>query len=129
MREVIIKDKPGHVSDLHTSSSRDKKIKTWRETIYFSYNSYKLSRVEKKHLENIAGQCPDSASVIGHTCDIGSESYNLELSKKRALTVATFLKDRGIEVTEVIGKGKCCPVSEDRKLNRRVELTLKKEVS
>lgn len=120
-----IKDKPDQPSGQQTGS-KAKDVKMWGETIYFSFNSYGLSRAEVKHLEDIVRQGPDSASVTGYTCDIES---NLELSKKRAYTVAEYLRDKGIEVTEVIGKGKCCPVSEDRKLNRRVELTLKKEVS
>lgn len=123
-----VKDKPDQPSGQQTGS-KAKEVKIWGETIYFSFNSSGLSRAEVKHLEDIVRQGPDSASVTGYTCDIGSESYNLKLSRKRALTVATFLKDKGIEVTEVTGKGECCPVSKDKKLNRRVELTLKKEVS
>ncbi|MEM7828044.1 MAG: OmpA family protein [Candidatus Aenigmatarchaeota archaeon] len=124
----VVKDKSDQSSG-QQPSGREKEVKIWGETIYFSFDSSGLSKAEIKHLEDIVHQRPDSVSVNGYTCDIGSKSYNLELSKRRAFTVATYLKDKGIEVTEVIGKGECCPVSKDRKLNRRVELTLKKEVS
>ncbi len=81
-----------------------------------------------------------SAAVVitGHTDSMGPESYNLELSKKRAREVMRYLVNAGIpsEKIEVVGMGEKQPVAkntnangsdniEGRKLNRRVELDLK----
>ncbi len=79
-----------------------------------------------------------SVVIIGHTDAMGPESYNLELSKKRAREVMRYLVKAGIpaEKIETIGMGEKHFVakntnadgsdnSEGRKLNRRVELELK----
>lgn len=66
--------------------------------------------------------------IEGHTCGIGSDEYNLKLSRKRALAVKNYLISKGIpaERMQTAGKGEKFPVSsnetaEGRKQNRRVE--------
>ncbi|MFW6136446.1 MAG: OmpA family protein [Candidatus Aminicenantaceae bacterium] len=80
-------------------------------------------------------------TIIGHTDSKGAESYNLELSRKRAEAVKQWLVDReGInqERIETIGKGESEPVApntkadgsdnpEGRQKNRRVEIRIGKE--
>ena len=69
--------------------------------------------------------------VAGFTDSTGSESYNQALSEKRAASVASYLKAKGILDArfEVVGFGESSPVAdnstaEGRSLNRRVELSL-----
>jgi outer membrane protein OmpA-like peptidoglycan-associated protein len=69
--------------------------------------------------------------VFGHTCDIGSEEYNLWLSKKRAAAVKSYLIKLGVlgESVKAKGFGKSRPLlpndsEENRAKNRRVELIL-----
>jgi len=69
--------------------------------------------------------------VAGFTDSTGSESYNQALSEKRAASVATYLKGKGILDArfEVVGFGESNPTAdnstaEGRSLNRRVELSL-----
>ncbi len=72
---------------------------------------------------------PDAAlTVLGHTDAIGSDAYNMDLSKRRALTVLRALAARGInpEHLTAVAIGRRQPVSdnatpEGRALNRRVE--------
>jgi OOP family OmpA-OmpF porin len=74
----------------------------------------------------------DSATtflVLGHTCSIGSDSYNQSLSERRATSVKNWLVSSGIsaERLEAIGYGESQPkydngIEESRKLNRRVEI-------
>lgn len=106
----------------------EKEYKLWQETILFDLNSFKLTDSEQDHLDRIARESTEVVSITGYTCNIGSDSYNLRLSERRAMTVANYLKEKGLSVGSIEGKGKCCPVSEEKRLNRRVELTLKKEV-
>ena len=81
------------------------------------------------HLENII----DSIKVIGYTDSIGSDSYNLELSLKRAETVSEYLITKGIiskSRIDFYGKGNKCPIAPNstekgRYKNRRVELIIK----
>ena len=69
--------------------------------------------------------------VCGHTDDTGTAAHNLELSHKRAQTVAAFLAGRGVEKRRMIiqGFGEDYPVEpnsteEGRTLNRRTEIIL-----
>ena len=67
--------------------------------------------------------------IQGHTDDQGSDSYNLELSQKRAETVCVYLGLFGIQPQRLkaVGYGETKPVApnttrEGRAKNRRVEL-------
>lgn len=64
--------------------------------------------------------------VTGHTCSLGLENFNQDLSLKRAGAVADLLRDYGFTVEKVAGKGSMAPVTTDPQrlyLNRRVEIT------
>ena len=70
-------------------------------------------------------------AVSGHTDSTGPAEYNMALSEKRARSVASYLKTRGIVDArfEIIGFGEQYPIAsndtkEGRAQNRRVELTL-----
>ena len=74
-----------------------------------------------------------SVEIIGHTDDIGSEQYNLELSQNRAEEVKRFLCKKGISDNRIkcVGKGESEPLAsndteEGRALNRRTELKITK---
>jgi OOP family OmpA-OmpF porin len=69
--------------------------------------------------------------VEGHTDNIGTDEYNIELSEKRAKAVSNYLIDRGQvsaeHIAAVIGKGERFPIAsnkteEGRERNRRVEI-------
>ena len=69
--------------------------------------------------------------VYGHTDSSGSDTYNLDLSERRATTVADYLAGRGVETARLAtrGFGETQPVAsnetEDGKAaNRRVEIKL-----
>jgi outer membrane protein OmpA-like peptidoglycan-associated protein len=70
-------------------------------------------------------------AVAGHTDSTGSRDYNQQLSEKRAMSVASYLKSRNIVDArfEIVGFGEDYPIAdnstaEGRAQNRRVELTL-----
>jgi outer membrane protein OmpA-like peptidoglycan-associated protein len=67
--------------------------------------------------------------ISGHTCDIGSEGFNTDLSKKRAKSVLDYISDRaGGNITMTISaKGSGNPIrpnttEDNRSLNRRVDI-------
>ena len=73
-----------------------------------------------------------SAEIQGHTDNIGSTIYNLELSKRRANAVQNYLLKKGItpDRLSAIGFGSEQPIEsndsvEGRQKNRRVEIVLK----
>ena len=68
-------------------------------------------------------------NVYGHTDDIGSDNYNLDLSAKRAQSVRDYIVEVGIDLDliETRGFGKTRPLvpgtsAEARSRNRRVEI-------
>jgi outer membrane protein OmpA-like peptidoglycan-associated protein len=69
--------------------------------------------------------------VAGHTDATGSEEHNLALSRDRASSVATYLRNRGVYEKRLLalGFGEAEPIAsndtpEGREANRRVEITL-----
>jgi OOP family OmpA-OmpF porin len=72
--------------------------------------------------------------IEGHTDDQGSESHNLDLSSRRAQSVARWLSQNGLrqDLLAARGFGKTKPAvpnttSANRARNRRVEIKLVKE--
>jgi outer membrane protein OmpA-like peptidoglycan-associated protein len=69
--------------------------------------------------------------VAGHTDSSGSDSYNQQLSERRAGSVAQYLQSQGVISQRLItvGMGESRPVADNntadgKQLNRRVEITL-----
>ena len=60
--------------------------------------------------------------VKGYTCDIGGKKFNDRLAMDRAKAVVEIIEKNGITPVAVAGEGKCCYVSENKSLNRRVEI-------
>jgi outer membrane protein OmpA-like peptidoglycan-associated protein len=77
---------------------------------------------------------PVSIRIEGHTDNIGSHEYNMELSLRRAEAVGNYLIKKGIDPERLTwkGYGKTRPVSlnktdEGRRLNRRVAFRIIEE--
>jgi len=69
--------------------------------------------------------------VVGHTDNVGSNSFNQTLSKKRAAAVSNYLAALGIynRRLEIQGKGESQPITSNetdvsRSQNRRVEIAI-----
>ena len=77
-------------------------------------------------------ECPEAGiSISGHTDNVGSDSYNNDLSIRRAQGVESALIQMGIQLERIQtnGFGEAMPVDsndtrEGRRLNRRVELEI-----
>lgn len=105
--------------------------------IEFELNKAVLKPEARAALEFIADVMnghPDlKLMVFGHTCDIGSEQYNLWLSQKRAEAVKSYLVELGVygEFIRAKGFGESKPMvendsEENRAQNRRVEFVVTK---
>lgn len=69
--------------------------------------------------------------VAGHTDSTGSDSYNQNLSERRARSVAQYLRTQGIDGDRLmtVGMGERRPIADNgsydgRQANRRVEITM-----
>lgn len=84
-------------------------------------------------MARILNQDPRSTvTVIGHTDSTGSESYNMDLSRRRAQSVSSYLSSRGVDPNRLYaeGRGESQPrasnaTPEGRAQNRRVELLIR----
>lgn len=103
--------------------------------VSFDFDQWSLSAEGKKALSEVAEQIRRDKRWVylridGHTDNIGSAGYNMDLSLKRAISVASYLIAReGIDPTRLFvkGLGKSRPIgdnktAEGRKLNRRGEI-------
>jgi len=103
--------------------------------ILFDFGKATLKRDVEFNLVKIATileQYPEmQIAVEGHTDNVGSEEYNLELSTKRAAAVADFMATQGLtkERLTVAGYGFSRPQEDNstesgRQKNRRVDLVI-----
>lgn len=103
-------------------------------SIYFSFNSAEIREESEQTLKDIATlmrKHPEwKLSIYGHTDNIASDKYNLDLSQRRAAAVTKALTTRhGIATNRLAyaGQGEAAPKDtnetlEGRAKNRRVEL-------
>ena len=105
--------------------------------VLFKFNSSKLTDEGKQQLDQLTtGQASSLkryfVAIQGFTDKTGTPEYNLELSRRRAEAVQTYLvAQHNIPVyrIQIVGLGKDKPVNEqktrdEREKNRRVEVTL-----
>lgn len=104
------------------------------EQINFAFGKSDIDRESYGYLDKIVALMQQSnirMEIKGHTDNVGSESFNLELSKKRAMAVYAYLVKKGVNADRLsysyYGMGK--PITsndteEGRKVNRRVEFEI-----
>ena len=108
---------------------------TFDSGILFASNESSLEPPARANLEQLAQTLVkyDDTNIIieGHTDSQGSEAYNLELSKRRAQSVANYLAQQNVNPTRFteMGYGEAYPVAsndtfEGRRQNRRVEIAI-----
>lgn len=103
--------------------------------VLFAFNKAELSTQAFPRLDKLANflrQFPDRKLLIeGYTDSVGSDSYNQELSERRAQAVRDALVQRGVDTGRITarGYGKAHAVAdnaspEGRAMNRRVEIVI-----
>ncbi|KFL54269.1 OmpA family protein [Burkholderia pyrrocinia] len=101
----------------------------------FATDHATLAPTARESLDRLLSERADrtysQVTITGFTDTVGSDDYNLALSKRRAESVAAYLKAHGLkaDTLTVTGRGKADPVAsnatpEGRASNRRVEITL-----
>jgi OOP family OmpA-OmpF porin len=106
-------------------------------TVLFKFNSAKLTDEGKQALDQLAGSQVGTmktyfVAIEGFTDKVGPADYNLDLSRRRAQAVQTYLigeKNVPVFRIQIVGLGKDKPLNDqktrdDRSKNRRVEVTL-----
>lgn len=101
----------------------------------FEFNKSTLDKDSKIYLDNVVKLLDKVSSmkmkISGHTDNMGTDDYNMDLSKKRAAAVYEYLTGRGISTSrlsyEYYGATKLLfnnDSEEHRALNRRVEFEI-----
>jgi outer membrane protein OmpA-like peptidoglycan-associated protein len=110
-------------------------IVTFDSNVLFGFDKSDLTSTAKttvNDLNTILQKYPDeNVMVIGHTDDVGTDSYNQQLSERRAASVATYLEQQGVAASRIStkGMGESDPkvpndTEANRAQNRRVEFVL-----
>ena len=103
--------------------------------VLFAFNSAELKTESQLSTARLAGfliALGDRDVVVeGYTDNVGPEEYNVELSKRRAISVLDMLVESGVEAGRIVanGYGMDFPVASneteaDRVKNRRVEVVI-----
>ena len=87
---------------------------------------------ELDRIAQIMIKYPDTSILVeGHTDSTGSETYNQQLSERRATNVKNLLVQRGVQDfrVNILGYGESRPIAtnatpEGRQMNRRVEIRI-----
>lgn len=102
---------------------------TLEHHILFAFDSADLTQGEVESLEglveNLQSKKVRKVEIVGYSDDIGTQSYNLQLSEQRAKKVAVFLLSRNISVDDIHIEGKGTIVNDkSRAYNRRVDIKI-----
>lgn len=103
--------------------------------VNFDFDKASLTSEAKRNLDRIADWLVmqnEEFVITGHCDGKGSEEYNLDLSRRRCVSVVNYLVDKGVqpEMLSYKGYGKGRPIEdnvtdEGRAENRRVEIFVK----
>ena len=103
----------------------------------FDYKKWDVKPQFNSNLDNIDNILKKNSGlkirIEGHTDDIGSMKYNIDLSGKRAQAIKDYLVNKGIDPSRITttGLGYAQPIADNdtpkgRALNRRAEIILVK---
>ena len=103
------------------------------EDMLFEFNKYQIKSSHSNTLDRLYEIIKDNKNynirIKGHTDNVGDSQYNQELSEKRAQSIYSALKSRGIQEDrmEFTGYGETKPLVKNdteinKKKNRRVEI-------
>jgi len=88
-------------------------------TVLFAFDRSEVGPGEASGLDDFAGKLEgrayDRLEIVGHADRIGSDKYNLALSRRRAEAVRDYLAGKGVDATRVRAEavGETQPVSGD----------------
>jgi outer membrane protein OmpA-like peptidoglycan-associated protein len=108
---------------------------TFKSDVLFDTNSAALkagSYDEMNRVAQVLNQYPETTILIaGHTDSTGTDTYNQQLSERRAAAVKNALTGQGVNPARMsaIGYGESKPIADNntesgRQINRRVEITI-----
>ena len=119
-----INDKPSDITENTPTET------TFNNCVLFDFNSTQIKDKYKKYLNKIVKQANNKNIEIYAYADIkGSEEYNYNLSKRRAVSVKKYLESQGVASAKIklIPKGETTKFKTDS-LNRRAEIKINSSI-
>jgi len=125
--------KPEYTLEMLSERVKTKEPNTFTKEIavYFDKDKFGLEADHEEALLTFLSECLNGMTmvkqvdIIGFADMSGSDSYNLQLSERRAKSVAVYLKEKGIRVDKVYLEAQGESVSKGNEaMDRRVELRL-----
>jgi outer membrane protein OmpA-like peptidoglycan-associated protein len=110
-------------------------VVTFDSGLLFDFDSSVLRDASKANLDNLAANLSSFGDskllLVGHTDAQGSDAYNMDLSRRRAAAVASYLEAHGVSPSRVTTQGKgeeeavaSNDTEQGRQQNRRVEIAV-----
>ena len=108
---------------------------TFDSGLLFDFNSDRIRPDAAANLNNLASSLnkfgESKIMIVGHTDNVGTDSYNMDLSNRRSTSASAYLQSRGVPSTRITttGRGEAEPVASNdteagRQQNRRVEIAI-----
>lgn len=101
------------------------------EMLKFDFNKWNIKNKYFESLDDLASKINkgEIKQIVldGHSCDIGTDQVNYNISKQRAISVKNYLLSKGVDESkiEVRFHGETQPISDEKSENRRVEIQYK----
>ncbi len=135
MEAALAAEQASHDIEIRRLQDESLKIDIASE-ISFDFGKADLKPAFMPTLQKVAGilqRYPNTViDVVGHTDSVGSESYNMTLSRQRAESVVYYFASQGVASNRLVasGRGESQPRATNdteagRQLNRRVEIYVK----
>lgn len=107
---------------------------TFESGLLFDFDSDVVRGSARSNLDELARSLErydeTNLLIVGHTDAVGTDSYNMDLSERRASSAARYLRSRGVDrEIDTAGRGEREPVASNdsdsgRSRNRRVEVAI-----
>lgn len=132
-----LKTEPLNVTAQSAENERKKITQTKYETQYFEYGLDELQAETRKSLELLVNQLSNARYstivLMAYADNIGSDTFNLTLSKKRGIAIQNYLVRKGIPESRIRieALGALDPIGQDhwfcRILRRKVEIIIESD--
>jgi outer membrane protein OmpA-like peptidoglycan-associated protein len=134
-QEATMRQQLAGVEGANIQRNADMLAVTFKSDVLFDTNSEALkagSYDEISRVAQVLNQYPETTIMIaGHTDSTGSDTYNQQLSERRAMAVKNALTGQGVNPARMstVGFGESKPIADNnteagRQINRRVEITI-----
>lgn len=104
--------------------------KITEDIVNFEFNKWDIKNNYFNTLDDLADKLNSgkikNVVLDGHACEVGGEMNNLFVSKQRAMAIKNYLISKGVDENKIQVRfyGESRPISDEKELNRRVEINV-----